>query len=224
MPFRWFHRYTDYENLLDGEDNVLRDSQIAYSWSNGVSLLGRGNRVENCRISDTDWSAMDGALVNVVGDEHAILHNDLNNTARNGVLHGNSRAVDMRYNDLRRFGMLCADLGGFYAYQTDGSGTVIAYNRIREGDPQFRGGIHAGIYADNDSSNMIIHHNAVCSTPEGIRTNTQATGHRIFNNSFWDVGTTMASGYGTTCKSLTSRCSTTCPLRVPFWAQIRATT
>ena len=79
-------------------------------------------------------------------------------TPNNQVLH----------NDISRFGYLTKDLGGIYSVNSDGAGTVIAYNKVHDNRSP---GENAGIYSDNTTSGITIHHNLV--TNIGLRSHRQ---------------------------------------------------
>ncbi len=57
----------DFGILLDGTGNVLRNSRIAHSSQNGVTLHGTDNRVSNVLVHDTDTFG-DGAAGILIGD------------------------------------------------------------------------------------------------------------------------------------------------------------
>ena len=84
----------------------------------------------------------------------------MTDTPNNQVLH----------NDISRFGYLTKDLGGIYSCNSNGAGTVIAYNKVH--DCYARAGENVGIYLDNTTSGITVHHNLV--------TNVEYGGHRQY--------------------------------------------
>jgi hypothetical protein len=178
---------------LFGEGHELRDSRIAFSAGNGVTVRGRNHVIENCIIHDVNYRGTDCAAIQTgfsnegitLSEGHRIVRNTLYNAGRSVLVHRSSGGLTITHNHIYNAGLLMDDLGVTYCYKTDGKGTVIAYNRVHGN----RAHCGPGIYLDNWSSNFIVHHNVVwdCQVRdkrEAIRLNTPATAHQVYNNSF----------------------------------------
>ncbi len=196
---------------LAGTGNTIENSEIAYSWGDGVTLGGEGNTVRNCRIHDVGWRATEAAAVYTRGNKHLVQNNVMYNLGRSGVVHRRSWDMKILNNDIYHYGYLTNDLGGTYAFETDGgqnighdrpndstdfgptiAKTEIAYNWIhdtRNGFTSSSSFAKEGLYIDNRSYNIIMHHNAVWNLPDGagFRVNYTARYQGIYNNTFWNT-------------------------------------
>ena len=196
---------------LAGAGNTIEKSEIAYSWGDGVTLGGEGNTVKNCRIHDVGWRATEAAAVYTRGNKHLVQNNVLYNLGRAGVVHRKSWDMKILNNDIYHYGYLTNDLGGTYTFETDGgqdighgrpgdyddfgktsARTEVAYNWIhdtRNGFTYSGNFAKEGLYIDNRSYNIIMHHNAVWNLPDGagFRVNYTARYQGIYNNTFWNT-------------------------------------
>ena len=171
--------------IISGHHNELRRSSVAYSAGNGVTLLGESNSVVNCLIHDCNYMATDCGLVRAMGTNHLISHCTLYNTGRSGIVNRYLRKSRIEFNHIYDVGLLSSDLGATYCYQTDGEGTVIAYNWVHDNHAE----TGVGIYIDNMSPNHVIHHNIVWNTRDsGIRLNTPTANCLVYNNTCFNNG------------------------------------
>lgn len=145
---------------ITGHDNVIRDSEIAYSAGSGIYLDGRSNAVINCWIHDIDYMGSYGCPVKTSGTAHLISHNTIHDTGRDCIQPG-GQAHLIQYNDIFRMGRICHDLGATYVCGSDGGGTEFRYNWSHD---NVAGGTRMGIYLDNFTSNYFVHHNVCWNT------------------------------------------------------------
>lgn len=182
---RWDTHMNDTGIILNGARNTLKNSTIAYSAGNGVTLLGSDSFVTNNIIRDVDYAATDNAAINTgssgqLSTRQEISHNTVFNSGRGLIVHRNLTASRIVYNDIFRGGLQTTDFGGTYAYAVDGAGTEIAYNRIHD--------MNAGIYLDGEfTKNFIIHHNVIWNATSALVLNCVSTNNLIYNNTL--VGT-----------------------------------
>ena len=180
---------------LAGEGNTIKNSEVAYSWGDGVSLLGTNQTVDNCLIHDVDASATDCAGVATAGSGHRVTNNTIYNTGRAGVLHRLTSDLLIQFNEIYGFGRLTNDLGGTNCYATFNfdrdADTEISYNWIHDPASTFttyQPDLRIGIYLDQASRGFLVHHNVVWNTQDvGIRTNLPTTNNRIYHNTLWNV-------------------------------------
>jgi autotransporter-associated beta strand protein len=175
---------------IAGQYDEISNSEIAFSWGDGVTLQNSNNTVQNNLIHDVDWSATDGAFVYASNSgTNNITNNTMYNAGRSGVLHrGTTHNLTIAHNDISRYGYLTSDLGGTYTWGSDGAGTVIEYNRIHDKKTSGQGD---GIYLDNNHSGTTVDHNLVYNVDTGIRQNQSATNDGIYNNTLWNVTNAM---------------------------------
>lgn len=174
--------------VVSGSHNEIRDSSVAISAGNGIALLGENNRVVNCLVHDVDYAAVDCGAIRARGTGHLIAHNTLYNTGRSVLVHRNLKRARIEYNHMYNAGLLTSDLGVTYCFQTDGQGTVIAYNRVH--DNHAHTGV--GIYIDNFSPNHVLHHNISYNNKDsGIRLNTPTANVSVYNNTLYHNGNSI---------------------------------
>jgi len=174
--------------IISGQHNQLRRSSVGFSAGNGVSLLGESNRVVNCLIHDCNYMATDCGLIRAMGRDHLISHCTLYNAGRSGIVNRYLKRSRIEYNNIYNVGLLTADLGATYCYDTDGEGTLIAYNWVH--DNHANTGV--GIYIDNNSPNHLIHHNVTWNNADsGIRLNTPTANCLVYNNTCYNNGNSI---------------------------------
>jgi len=172
--------------ILDGHDNILKNSNIAYSAGNGVALIGDNNTVHNCTIHDINYVVTDCGAVHTGSqktENNKITYNKLYNAGRSLILHSNAQNLKILHNEMyySRYGWESWDLGATYAIATDGKGTEIAYNYIHDARS-------IGIYIDNYNLNFLIHHNVIDKTWSGrgyfigLHFDSPGTNNQVYNN------------------------------------------
>lgn len=149
-------------NVILGDDNVWKNSTIAKSGSAGLILRGDRNVVVNNVVTDVTYQATNHAGIEVPDwssphRDNLIAFNTVRRSGRSGIyLYGaqNSRVL---YNEVAEYALLTNDMGGIYAWGTDGQNTEIAYNDVGH-NRAFWGN---GIYLDDSSKHFVVHHNFV---------------------------------------------------------------
>lgn len=153
-----------------GNNNVLRDSDLAYSAGKMVLLDGHNNQAFNNVIRDAAYighAPVVGGGNNPGGD---VKNEVRQNTIFNGgnILVSASPGLDITYNDLYNSHLQISDLGVIYAWATDGKGSEIAYNLVHDNHAEidltvnYFGG--HGIYLDDDTYNFKVYRNVVWAT------------------------------------------------------------
>jgi len=176
---RWRTGLADSGIILNGTSNALRNSTIAFSAGNGVSLLGVNNTVSNNIIHDVDYSGGVGAGINTgAGARGAtISHNTIFRVGHRMIDIGKLQAGLVEYNDVWGGGIQVTDFGGIYAASTNGTGTRISHNLAHDSDGPSSGAPRdnnsKGIYIDNGGSNYVIDHNAAWNVNVGLIVNTR---------------------------------------------------
>src|SRR5579862_790797 len=190
--------------LLNGANSVLRNSDLSWSAGNGVLINGSGHRVFNNIIHDTGYGSVAETELIKSGfapSEGVIIGwNTIYNTSRSGIqtdpyAHNYFSAGRIIHNEIHDFGLQTNDLGCTYTWQSNGSGTEIAYNLCHDGHglllPPATQVYVAGIYLDNGSSNFVVHHNVVWSVQWGMNVNDPSTNEKIYNNTLVGNGSSF---------------------------------
>jgi len=175
--------------VVGGTHNTVRNSVVAYCLGDGISVYGEHNTVRNCVVHDCNLSSSDCAPVNCTGHGHTVAHCTLFNAGRSVLLHRHLRQGRIEHNHIFNAGLMTGDLGATYTFQSDGQGTVIAYNRVH--DVRCHTGV--GIYIDNGSPNHLVHHNLCYNVTDcGIRINTPTRNVLLYNNTLCRNGKSLA--------------------------------
>jgi PA14 domain/Right handed beta helix region len=194
----WQKGMSDTGIILYGRNHVLKDSTVALSAGNGVTLAGSGHRVTNNIIHDVNYTVTDTNAVNAgwygyTSRGHLIQNNTLYNTGRSSIVHRNTQALKILNNHLYNAGLLGNDLGMTYTFQADGGGTEIAYNIVHD---NFAPSESMGIYLDNGSSNFVVHHNIVYNVKSALNLNLPTLNNKIYNNTLIGFNESVNSGAG----------------------------
>jgi probable HAF family extracellular repeat protein len=182
-PFPWDSNSTDqgFGIQLNGSNDILQNSTIAFSSGDGVYVSGSNDTVQNCTIDDVDYAGGDGAGITVVGSDQQILGNTIYNAARSGIVITSATASIVDHNIVHDVGLQTTDLGGIYAFNSNGQGTQITFNTIYNATV---GGYGAGgVFLDNGCSNYFVHDNTIYNVDHGLKLNPPGTNNAIFNNS-----------------------------------------
>ncbi|HSU67241.1 MAG TPA: right-handed parallel beta-helix repeat-containing protein, partial [Tepidisphaeraceae bacterium] len=183
--------------LLNGTDITLMNSRIDFSSGDGVFVGGSGNTVENCAITNTDYSGFDEAGITTMGANETITGNTVERTGRSGIVIRYSPATSVTHNFLTGIGLLTTDFGGIYTFDTDGGGAEIAYN-IVEGYHSAGFG-SSGIFLDDGSSNYVVDHNLAYDVDYGMKMNPPVPSNMVFNNTLsgsqWSLLGNMPDGW-----------------------------
>ncbi len=162
-------------NHLGGEGNVWKNSKITKSAGNGILITGKGNTVDNCHISDVNWSAGYFANVTIEGEDNTVKNCTLVDSGRFIIYHSTSVRTKIMNNEIKGCAMLTSDCGAIYAWGTSAKGSEIAYNYIHDNNG-------VGVYIDNNCSEINVHHNIITDNSVGIQLNSQLIKCMIVNN------------------------------------------
>jgi hypothetical protein len=176
---------------LNGSNNSISDSVIAYSAGQGLVLQGTNSRAENNVIHDVAYNAGDSAGVRTVGSGHVVTGNTVYNTARSGIKVSNTTAVRVTNNEVHDAMLQTTDGGGIYTFAMDGTGSEIAYNRIYNITSGGWGGV--GIFLDNNSTNWLVHHNVVWNATHAMKLNYASQNNRVLNNTLAGLSTSLTT-------------------------------
>lgn len=167
--------YTQRSNQLGGEGNLWKNSYITNAAGNGILLSGKNNVVENCKITNVNWSAGYLANVKIEGEGNTVKNCTLSDSGRFIIYHSGSVKARILNNDITGASILTRDCGAVYAWGTDANGTEIAYNFIHDNEC-------VGVYLDNNCSGINIHHNIITKNFLGLQLNSQMLECMIVNN------------------------------------------
>jgi len=161
--------------ILSGSNLTLKDSVLQYSAGNGVTVLGRGNRVLNNLIIDTNYAALECAAINTGGaavtQDHEFAYNTIARCGRSGITPralANSDPAKLvtriHHNDIFHCMLQDWDGGGLYTAADDGQFVRVDHNLAHDID----GFNTSGLYIDF-SKNYVFDHNVIWNTEWGFQ-------------------------------------------------------
>ena len=176
---------------LNGTNNSITDSVVAYSAGHGIMIAGTNSRAENNLVRDVAYNAGDSAGIRTAGSGHVLTGNTVYNTARSAIKVSNTRQVRVTHNDIHDALLQTTDGGGIYTFAMDGTGSEIAYNRIHNVTSGGWGGV--GIFLDNNSTNWLVHHNVVWNVTHGMKMNYAAKFNHVLNNTLAGISSSIST-------------------------------
>ena len=186
-----------------GHHNLVKNSEIAYSAGNGLTMEGDYNTVENCLIHDfgymgtvTSGVYFKGKTALEANEDPSVLmskgstlqHSTLFNSGRDVLEITSCWDCTFTYNHLHDSSLLTDDSGLVYADSRNLGNTEIAYNWV-QGDTNPNRELsrfHLGIYLDNLTRNGIVHHNVITGigVEPGVGMNTPREGD-VYKRQVW---------------------------------------
>ena len=116
-------------NQIVGDDNTWKNSIIEKSGSAGLIVAGNRNLIENNIVTDVAYQAtnnagldMDNWTVTYQGNQ--LVYNTVARSGRAGIFQLGSQNGRVLCNKISDWALLTNDIGGIYAWGTDGSGVT----------------------------------------------------------------------------------------------------
>lgn len=149
-------------NTIVGDDSVWKNSTIAKSGSAGLIIRGDRNAIVNNVVTDVTYQATNHAGIEIPDasiprQQNLIAFNTVTRSGRSGIYLYGAQESRVLYNKVTEYALLTNDMGGIYAWGTDGRNTEIAYNEVGQ-NKTFWGN---GIYLDDRTKHFVVHHNYV---------------------------------------------------------------
>jgi len=185
---------------INGTGNIVRGCTIFNTAGSGVYSSGSSNLITRNLIYNTDYSGAYGCCIALHGAGEIVTFNTAHTSGRD-ILRPEGTGSDIRFNDLYDPGVLCKDLGLIYVWGVNsqapgGPPTRIAYNWIHDNNHPIPAPL---IYIDNYCANYLVDHNVCWNSggDSGIRINSPALGHQIYNNTLFNCAAVGAYTYDT---------------------------
>ena len=152
--------------ILDGTDNTLENSTIAFSAGCGVAVSGDGNILKNNLIHDIDYIGDYDSGVNLIGNGNTVQFNTIYSVGRQAIQISGVANQDVGYNNLSDSMLLSVDGAEIYACcEQVASGTRVHHNWIHDTQSMVNtAGADvplSGIYIDNGSDGFEIDQNVI---------------------------------------------------------------
>ncbi len=159
--------------------DILENSNIGYSAGDGVIVGAAGVSVLNNTIHDVDTVGGDMAGIRVGASSVTISGNTIYNAGRDGIKL-NGTHIQCLHNTIHDIGLQTTEPGGIYTVQSNGAGSVIAYNNVYNIHTAGYGG--TGIFLDNNSNNWTVHDNTTNNVDYGMKLNFTCQNDILYNN------------------------------------------
>jgi hypothetical protein len=175
---------------VTGDNNVIRDNEFEHVWLYTANVSGAGNQIVNNYFHDIGYANSNYAAVRVdiAAQDTLISHNTITEVGRvaiGGV--GGVRTV-IQYNDISEVGRISDDLGAIYFGNSSLGNMIIHHNVVHDNsNPEAW-----GIYFDNLSSDVVVHHNISYNIERGGLANMPNSYILWLNNTHFDNGNITA--------------------------------
>jgi hypothetical protein len=173
--FQFVHM-TDSGLVINGSNNVLRNSVISYSAGNAVTLRGTNSTVRNNLIHHADYMGNFCSAISVAGTGHTVQNNTAHSNGRQAIFPNNIPDVsvppsnnDISYNNLYNSMILSRDGGEIYVnlfsvtIDNDVTGTRIHHNWFHDTQSLVPGPASdfplSGVYLDEDAGGFEVDQN-----------------------------------------------------------------
>ncbi len=152
---------------ISGLHQTIQNCRVRYSAGNGIVSYGRENKVLNNLIEDTDYAAVDGAMISTLGGAGAfdceIAYNTGRRSGRSGIILRGFQNSDpakplarVHHNDISQYLLQDYDGGATYTFGQDAKFARVDHNWFHDAS----GFTSSGFYIDY-SKNWIADHNVI---------------------------------------------------------------
>jgi parallel beta-helix repeat protein len=178
---------------VSGERNRLNGCSITGSAFSAVELRGSSHAITDCLVRDSGFLGTGSAAIDMDESWRAEIRTTSVVRAGAGLISFNfASGFRIVHNELAGANQWTHDTGAVKCWSTDAQGGEIAYNWVHDN----RGALTTGIYLDNFSRNVRVHHNVIWgNSGPGIALNSDANDHLIANNTVLNNGGGAFSTY-----------------------------
>ncbi|MBF0196149.1 MAG: right-handed parallel beta-helix repeat-containing protein [Planctomycetes bacterium] len=167
---------------LNGKNNTIQNSEIAYSWGPCIALEGENNKLLNSYIHDGNLFGAFTGCVYLSGKGNVVSHCTIERSGRTLINYSGMYQALIQNCILRYAGMLTSDLGLTYGTNIEGGNSEVRFNLMHGNLSKHK---NMGLYYDHGTKNVITHHNIIWGARQaGLIINHYANGHLIYNNTF----------------------------------------
>lgn len=177
--------------INSGDNNTIEKCEVGYGNGSGVWDAGTNSKILNNYIHDFDYAGTyDAVLMVRNGSGSTIKYNTIKRGGRD-CIQIISKNSEVAYNDVSESNLIADDCGLLYTIAPN-LNMEIHHNLFH--DTFGRGSLYksAGIYLDNDASNVKVHHNVVWNCEwSAIQQNKNCANNDIFNNTLINCSAAM---------------------------------
>ena len=179
IPQGWYISPVGQGIALMGDNSVVENSAVAFTSGEGIAIEGADCVVENNVVHDADYTGANIGAITLYADGDTVEHNTIYNSGRDGIK-ASVAHVAVTYNLVHDVGLQTNGAGGIYTANTDGEGSVMAYNDVYN--------IHSGgdggtaLFANTNTSGWSIHNNLTYNVDFGFTLNDTSNDDFVYNN------------------------------------------
>jgi hypothetical protein len=179
IPEGWYISPVGQGIALMGANSIVENSTIAFTSGEGIVIAGANCVVENNVVHDAVYTGSNIGAITLYSSGDTVDHNTVYNSGRDGIKASVAHAT-ITYNTVHDVGLQTTGAGGIYTANTDGQGSVMAYNDVYN--------IHSGgvggtaLFANTNTSNWSIHNNHTYNVDFGFTMNLTSNNNLIYNN------------------------------------------
>lgn len=170
------------------KNNVIQKCEIAYNDGSGVRVVGDNTLVDNNYIHDCDYlGTYEAAILGRDGTGTKVLNNTVKRSGRDCIQIIN-KGSEVGFNDFSQSNLIADDCGLLYTINKN-LNIDIHHNWFH--DTQAKGNLYkaAGIYLDNDASDVRVYRNVVWNVEwTTVQINWDGINIDVFNNTFANIG------------------------------------
>jgi hypothetical protein len=163
----WYAHFMDSGIVMNGSGNILRNSTLAWSAGNGVSLMGSDNTVQNNLIVNTGYAGGSASGIYLFGTGHEVQNNTVHTSGRTSLTNFPYPVTpdnnDIGYNNFFNAMLLNVDGGEIYQGWTV-TATRIHHNWLHDTQtpiPLSPGAPRAGMYIDEEAGGYEVDQNVL---------------------------------------------------------------
>lgn len=179
--------------INSGDNNTIEKCEVGYGSGSGIWDAGTNSKILNNYIHDFDYAGTYDAVLMVRNGSGATVKNNKIKRGGRDCIQIISKNSEVAYNDVSESNLIADDCGLLY---TIGIGLYLQIHHNLFHDTFSRGSLYksAGIYLDNDASNVTVHHNTVWNCEwSAIQQNLNCANNDIFNNTLINCSAAMAA-------------------------------
>lgn len=178
---------------MEGSNNTIEKSEIAFGSGSGVFDSGNGNKILNSYIHDFNFIGSYDAALMVRGGKNTLVKGNNISRAGRDTIQAFNNGSEFSYNDVSFSNLIVDDCALFYT--VGGPHNIeIHHNWFHDAYSSGSKTKAAGIYLDNDAEAFKVHHNVVWNTEwSNIQINLDGKDIDIFNNTLVDGSQAMGA-------------------------------
>ncbi|WP_442483251.1 carbohydrate-binding protein [Aeoliella sp. SH292] len=168
---------------VDGDNNIFRDNEFERVWTPTLNVSGADNQIINNYFHHIGYNNSNFAAVqlNTAATRTLISHNTITEVGRAALGGGGGLQTVIQYNDISEVGRISDDGGALYFGNNSLGNMIVRHNVIHDNsNPEAW-----GIYFDNLSSDVAVHHNITYNVTRGGLANLSNSFVLWFNNTHY---------------------------------------